>query len=451
VVLLPREQDPRRRKRKLKVREKNKRQPKSDDQLSRVGESRRRLGSSTSRQDTRGTEPSVGHKTQVVRTSGQRRDRALQHSEVRVKGTAQEVRVQRRDGRPGPGATSAEVAESSLAVSDVLQPLNDRSAEIERVAPDRSETPDSKEESSQEGLNDPSEQSNAMPERLNDPVDSERTLAERGRTNKNIGIVPASQAGIVPLVLSSVEGAGRSDAAVGRSLERSDDKYLTQFKTMVRNLRRYKTSYGVIESLSGGRGVGLAKSTIFSWAGDVMPEEDSATEQSGPNLAAENHSNSAIPEVIMPPQMGNGGEARQQFMPRTSSEVAVTRRPTIIEDEPDSTPSTGIENDGGDDPSPINLDILRLLSREPEWANVILSIIGCARSARVRDATDYYYTRMLEDSENMDLVRSLVPNDPNNPDSLRENLALIVRKSLAFDEATRKSGLATHDRSELGT
>jgi len=152
----------------------------------------------------------------------------------------------------------------------------------------------------------------------------------------------------------------------------------------------------------------------------------------------------------MPPREGNGDEGRQQFVPRVSSEV-VTRRPTIIEDGTDSTSLTGTENDGGDDPSPINLDILRLLSREPEWANVILSIYGCARSARVRDATDYYYTRMLRDSEDMDLVRSLIPHDPNDPDSLRQNLALICRKSLAFDEATRKSGLGTHDRAELGT
>jgi len=150
----------------------------------------------------------------------------------------------------------------------------------------------------------------------------------------------------------------------------------------------------------------------------------------------------------MPPKGGNDGEPRQQFVPRVSSEV-VTRRPTIVEDGTESTSSAGSENDGGDESQSVNPDILRLLAREPGWANVILSIYGCARTARVSNAIAFFHRTMLRDSEDMDLVRGLIPNDPDDPDSLRENLALIVKKSLAFDEATRKSGLGTHDRKWL--
>jgi len=137
-----------------------------------------------------------------------------------------------------------------------------RSAEAERLTLEGSETHRLEDEHATESLNDTSEQSRDPTEKLNDPHISERTRSERGRTNKSVGDVPASQAGDIPLVLGSVE-------APGRSLERSEGKFLSQFKTMVRNLRRYKLSYGTIESLSGGRGVGLAPSQR-SLAGQEM-------------------------------------------------------------------------------------------------------------------------------------------------------------------------------------
>jgi len=109
----------------------------------------------------------------------------------------------------------------------------------------------------------------------------------------------------------------------------------------------------------------------------------------------------------------------------------------------ESTNSAG-DNDGTTgqtQSSPLDMDLLRILSRDSRWIDVYLSIRAGARLAGVADPVVYFNTHMWQDSKDMELVRTLVPFDPDEPESLMQNLETLAKKSNLLDEALKRSGM----------
>jgi hypothetical protein len=148
---------------------------------------------------------------------------------------------------------------------------------------------------------------------------------------------------------------------------------------------------------------------------------------------------------------GNGDETYtvERQPPRANSEIFADR-PRIIEDHQSYNGNSNSEGDNGAaaqtiSSRPADVDILRLLfSRQPEWLDIFLSIKAASVEAGYSDPIRFFNDRLRRDRDDADFFRAAIPHDDQDPESLRENFAMIVRKSNAFDEANKRSGLTTH-------
>ena len=297
----------------------------------------------------------------------------------------------------------------------------------------------------------------------NDQTSAERTTPSPERTNENEGDVLASQVTTIPLSISSDVGSTRSDEPVPRSDRPPNWSLLGRKAVELMEWLYLEGGLSVAEIAAHFRG--LSKSTVYERIrhladdGEMRARHDAASarfhaprdpnvtqprpngEQSYPN--APQVSRLDTPSSQPTNEDGSDGSYSPQI-PRINSEV-VSVRPRVIENNNgyESTNSAG-DNDGTTgqtQSSPLDIDLLRILSRDSRWVDVYLAIRAGARQAGVADPVGYFNQHMWQDSRDMELVRTLVPYDPERPESLMENLEILARKANFLDEATKRSGL----------
>jgi hypothetical protein len=201
---------------------------------------------------------------------------------------------------------------------------------------------------------------------------------------------------------------------------------------LMEKMRRMNMSIGEIASLWE-----MSKSGVWSRVGHIEPK---ATPQ-----APVQANSSPLPSRPTDNNEPDGGYdlSGQRQVPRVPSEVVGVDRPSIVED------GQGYDGNEGAIAQTISnrpdADILKLLfARQPEWLDVFLLIRGYATADGYLDPVKFFHERIRKDREDADFFRASIPHDDDHPESLRENFAMIVRKSNAYDEANRKSGLETH-------
>jgi len=303
-------------------------------------------------------------------------------------------------------------------------------------------------------------------------------MGESERTIENEGDVPALVADSIPSTISSDASLPPPNEPIVRS-DRPPNSAVLARKSIDAMERMYLEGGWSLSEI--GNFFHLSKSTVHGYLAHLISDPEARTkhearrqqfhpasnadggkldlnatqlgpngEQSYPN-AAQSARSDTIPSQPRNEDGSNGSYSPQ--IPRINSEV-VSVRPRVIENNNgyESTNSAG-DNDGTTvqtQSSPLDMDLLRILSRDPRWVDVYLAIRAGARQAGVADPVVYFNENMWQDSRDMELVRALVPYDPERPESLMENLETIARKANTLDEATKRSGWPVTSQNSKG-
>jgi len=174
---------------------------------------------------------------------------------------------------------------------------------------------------------------------------------------------------------------------------------------------------------------GISVSTVHRYCqGIVVPAEvREQIEQTNPN-GAETGAADHGEENGEDPQSSQMTEPPRP--PRLDYEILATRpRVSEFNGEPDGLPER----------APL-MKAVNITSRD-DWDEIVSQVRAAAWSARYRgNAADFYTERIIPDLEIADLVRTYVGS--NDPDLLAEALAIVWKKSLAYDRIQRDAGLS---------